>query len=93
LADLVHLIESPELPFDSEPYLNLTTIDGNVITGHVDYAGGAPENPLSPDKIIQKFEILANRALPMTKVAELRDRILAIATFADVRDITHCLTL
>lgn len=93
LADLVHLIESPELPFDSEPYLILTTIDGNVITGHVDYAGGAPENPLSPDKIIQKFEILANRALPMTKVAELRDRILAIATFADVRDITHCLTL
>ena len=91
LASLVHLIESPELPFDSEPYVTLRTIDGRVITGHVDYASGAPQNPLSPDRIIQKFESLAARVLPVAKVAELRDKILAVASLADIRDITACL--
>jgi 2-methylcitrate dehydratase PrpD len=93
LASLVHLIESPELSFDSEPYLTLTTIDGRVITGHVDYASGAPENPLSPDTIIKKFESLAARVLPAAKVVALRDKTLAAATLADVRDITACLSL
>lgn len=93
LASLVRLIESPELPFDSEPYLTLTTTGGKVITGHVDHASGAPQNPLSPETIIQKFESLAERVLPIAKVAELRDMTLAAATLADVRAITSCLRL
>lgn len=88
LAGLVRLIESPELPFDSEPYLTLTTIDGRVITGHVDFASGAPENPLPQAIIIKKFEALAGKLLPEAEVVELRDRVLAVATLADVRAIT-----
>ena len=93
LAGLVHLIESSELPFDSEPYLTLTTTDGKVISGHVDFAGGAPQNPLSPETIIEKFEALSKRVLPVAQVAELRDKTLAVATLADVRAITACLSL
>ena len=93
LAGLVHLIESPELPFDSEPYLTLTTTDGRVITGHVDFASGAPQNPLPQAAIIKKFEALAGRLLSPVGVAELRDKVLAVATLADVRAITSSLHL
>jgi len=93
LADLVHLINSPELPFDSEPYLTIHTTDGRMITDHVDYASGAPQNPLPSDAIMRKFESLAARVLPVARVAELRDKVLSLATLADVRDITACLRL
>ncbi len=93
LASLVHLIESPELSCDSEPYLTLTTIAGKIITGHVDFAVGAAENPLPLDRIIRKFETLATRVLPIEKVRELRDKALSVVRLADVRDMTACLCL
>ncbi len=93
LATLVQLIESPDLPFDSEPYLTIKTTDGRVIGGHVDYASGAPQNPLSQEKIVQKFEILAERVLPVARVEAIRDKVLALATLADIREITACLRL
>lgn len=91
LAGKVHVITDPELPFDSEPYLRITTMDGRVITGHVDHAGGARENPLPPGRIFEKFEVLAARALPAPRVLELRDKVLAVATLTDMRAITTCL--
>ena len=93
LASLVQLIESPELPFDSEPHLIIKTTDGRVIKGHVDYAAGAPQNPLPLDKIIKKFETLAARTIPAVKVEEIRDKALSLVTLSDVREITDCLAL
>jgi hypothetical protein len=63
------------LAYDSEPYLTIKTTDGRVIEGHVDYASGAPQNPLPPEKIVGKFEILAERVLPMARVAEIRGHV------------------
>jgi 2-methylcitrate dehydratase PrpD len=91
LAGLIRLIESPDLPFDSEPYITLRTQDGRTITGHVDYAGGAPQNPLPPAKIIEKFETLAQRVLPRPAIDELRDKVLAATNLADIREIAVCL--
>jgi 2-methylcitrate dehydratase PrpD len=93
LASLVKLIEAHELPYDSEPFLTIATTDGRVIKGHVDHASGAPQNPLPADKIIEKFNALAERALPRDRVGELRDKVLGVATLADVRAITACLKL
>ena len=88
LAGLVHLRKSPELPFDSEPYITITTTDGRKISGHVDHAGGAPQNPLPPEAILAKFMSLAERILPAAKVTELRDQVLGIVTLTDIRTIT-----
>ena len=93
LAALVQLLESPDLPFDSEPYLTIKTTDGRVIHGHVDYASGAPQNPLSPDQIRRKFETLAGRVLPASRLAEIQDKVLTLTALADVREITRCLSL
>jgi 2-methylcitrate dehydratase PrpD len=93
LAALVQLIESPELPFDSEPYLTIRTIDGRVIQGHVDYASGASQNPLSLQKIIEKFESLAERTLPADRIGTVRDKVLSLTTITDVREIAACLRL
>lgn len=93
LASLVRLIEAPDLPYDSEPYLGITTSDGRVLEGHVDYASGAPQNPLPADKIITKFTALAERALPSVRVREIRDKVQCLPTLADVREITVRLQL
>lgn len=93
LAALVQLIENPGLPFDSEPYLAIKTTDGREIKGHVDFASGAPQNPLAPDKIIKKFERLAGRVLPAERVEMILDKVLTLAKLPDVREITNCLQL
>jgi 2-methylcitrate dehydratase PrpD len=93
LAAKIRLIESRELPFDSEPYLTLKTADGLEFAGHVDYAGGAPENPLPPGRVVAKFEALAGRVLCADLVAELRDLVLALPDIADIREISRCLRL
>lgn len=93
LASLVRLIETPDLPYDSEPYLAIKTTDGRVIEGHVDYASGAPQNPLPADRIIKKFTKLAERTLPPVRVEELRDKVLGMSALADVGEIAACLRL
>ena len=92
-AELVKLIESPELPFDSEPHITITTNNGKTIEGHVDYASGAPQNPLQPDVIIDKFSSLASRVFPAQKYVQLQEKILAVQSLPDIREITSELTL
>ncbi|PHR29920.1 MAG: 2-methylcitrate dehydratase [Desulfotalea sp.] len=92
-AELVELIASPELPFDSEPYITITTKDGQTIKGHVDYASGAPQNPLQADAIIDKFTSLATRVFTIDKCSQLREKVLSIDNAEDVQVITSLLTM
>jgi 2-methylcitrate dehydratase PrpD len=91
IMELVEIISNPDLPFDSEPYVTITTHDGRCFKGHVAYASGAPQNPLAPQAIIQKFEALAARVLTPDRVQALKEGILHIATIDDVRRITRYL--
>lgn len=93
LAALVRLIEDPSLPFDSEPYLRIRATDGRVIDGHVDFAGGAPQNPLAGEQIVAKFRALARRTLPQAQVAMLGEKALALPTLADIRELIACLRI
>ena len=92
-AELVELIESPDLPFDSEPYITITTKDDRTIEGHIDYASGAPQNPLQPEFIIDKFISLATRALPAQQCQQLQKKILTVQSIPDMREITSELAL
>lgn len=85
LAGRVTMAPSPDLPFDAEPYVTIVTRDGRKIEGHVDFASGAPQNPLPPEKIVAKFQALAKRVLPPRDVDALEDKILAVEGCDDVR--------
>lgn len=91
LAALVRLVESPELPFDSEPYVRLLTTDGQSYEGHVDFASGAPQNPLPAQRIVAKFEALAGRTLPAATIAALQDMALAVEDLGDISEMTRLL--
>ena len=72
-------LEADESVADAEePYVTVETCDGRTLTGHVDVARGAPENPLSPGEIVAKYEELAGRALSRASVADVREAALAI---------------
>ena len=91
LASLVRLVESPELPFDSEPYVRIMTTAGRSYEGHVDFASGAPQNPLPAQRIVAKFEALAGRTLPAATVAALQDMALAVEDLGDLSEMTRLL--
>ena len=91
LAQRVVMLADPDLPPDSEPRLVITTTKGRRIPGHVAYASGAPQNPLSPEGIVRKFEALAARVLPSRQVQALKDEILTVETLPDVRRIARLL--
>ncbi|CAG36167.1 MmgE/PrpD family protein [Desulfotalea psychrophila] len=90
---LVVLIEDPGLPYDSEPHIRIQTRDGRSIEGHVPYASGAPQNPLEPNAIYEKFDSLALRALSAERVKLLRRTILDIVALDDVRSISDLLKI
>ncbi len=78
-----------EPPLLNDPEVKST--DGRVINVHVDHASSAPENPLSPDKIIEKFKTLAGRTLPAVKIEKFLDKVQTLPSLPDVRKITSSL--
>jgi 2-methylcitrate dehydratase PrpD len=52
----------------TEPYITITSIDGQAHAGHVDVGRGAPENPLPDAEVIAKYRDLAGRVLPPASV-------------------------
>ena len=78
LMSHVEMRVDTSLPEGTEPYVTITTGDGEQYTGHVDYGRGAPENPLPPDEVIAKYEDLAARALPPASVTMLKDAVLGL---------------
>jgi 2-methylcitrate dehydratase PrpD len=91
LAQRVSLVVDPGLPFDSEPHVSIVTHDGRVIQGHVDFARGAPQNPLSQIEVEEKFERLASMALPPGQVQELKQMVSSVEDLEDIRAITRLL--
>ncbi|MFT5700992.1 MAG: hypothetical protein ACI8ZB_003878 [Desulforhopalus sp.] len=81
LPNILELIDRPGLPFDSGPYITITTKDGRNIEDHVDYASGAPQNPLLPELIVTKFATLASRTFPAQKCLQLQEKILTVQAY------------
>ncbi len=91
LAERVTMVSDSELPFDSEPFVVITTMDGQTIEGHVEHASGAPQNPLTFQAIVDKFEALSSRTLTMNRVQSLKTAILSLETLDDMRTVTALL--
>lgn len=82
---------APHMADEDEPSITVVTTDGTRHRATVEYPLGAPQNPLSDDRIIAKFEALCGRVLPHDRTEALRDQILAIDTARDVAPLLHLL--
>jgi hypothetical protein len=58
--------------------VTVETCDGRRFDRHVPFARGAPENPLSLEEVIAKYEDLAPRALVPDAVREVREAVFAL---------------
>lgn len=71
----VRLEVDAALPDGAEPYVTVEARDGRTFTGHVPFARGAPENPLSREEVVAKYEELAGLALPAEGVRVLKQAV------------------
>ncbi len=91
LAERVTIVSDSDLPLDSEPFVVINTMDGRKIEGHVEHASGAPQNPLTSQAIVEKFESLSSRTLTMDRVHGLETTIFSLETLDDIRTVTALL--
>jgi 2-methylcitrate dehydratase PrpD len=68
----------PALSTGSEPYVTIATRDGQTYMGHVEFGRGAPENPLTAEEVVAKYEDLAVRSLPPGSVRAVEDAVMAL---------------
>jgi 2-methylcitrate dehydratase PrpD len=74
----VTLVVDPALPVGSETHVVVEARDGRRLAGHVDFARGAPENPLPRGEVLAKYDELAARGLSPEGVRAVREAVLAL---------------
>lgn len=82
---------APEMADEDEPAITVITTDGARHRTVVEYPLGAPQNPLSDDRIIAKFESLCGRVLPRDRTEALRDQILTLDAAPNVAPLLNLL--
>jgi 2-methylcitrate dehydratase PrpD len=81
----------PALPEGEEAHVVVEARDGRRFTGHVAFARGAPENPLSREEVIGKYEELAARALAPEAVRDVKDSVFALEAPGRLRRLREAL--
>ena len=87
----VILTVDPGLPEGAEVRVTVETRDGRRFARHVPFARGAPENPLSAQEVIAKYEELAARALAPEAVRALKEAVFAIEAPGSLRRLHEAL--
>lgn len=64
--------------------LVVTMKDGRTFEAHSDFPKGDPENPVSMDEVVDKFNLLTERFLPRSKGAELVEKVKRLEGIEDV---------
>lgn len=75
LAEKVKWVMDPEVEKVYPEYypctVEVTMKDGSVISSHVDYPKGDPENPVSWDEAVEKFRFMAGQHLGLVEINRL----------------------
>jgi 2-methylcitrate dehydratase PrpD len=74
----VTLTVDPALPVGAEAHVVVETRDGRRFAGHVEFARGAPENPLPRGEVLAKYDELAARGLSPEGVRTVKEAVLAL---------------
>ena len=87
----VTVSSDPALPEGAEAHVTVETRDGRRFDRHVPFARGAPENPLSLEEVIAKYEELAPRALAPDAVREVKKAVFALESPGRLRRLQDAL--
>ena len=93
LVGRVNMVIDKSLPFDSEPHIALFTCDDKVIKGHVPQACGSHLNPLAPEKIIEKYDMLTADILPPEHARDLKEAVLSVDRQKNMKNICRYLSI
>lgn len=95
LSRKVELVADPEItaryPQVTPTRVEVTLRDGRVLKSEVEMPKGDPRVPLDEATLVAKFEELAGMAYPAAKVARVRDAVMRIEEFSDLRDFVRVL--
>lgn len=90
LLPKIKAVADPELekqfPAKKPCDIIIKTTDGRTLTHHVEYPIGDPRLPIPPDQLDNKFNALAKSLFSSEKLAELKEAIWNLETFASTAD-------
>ena len=75
------------MPADEEPFITIETVTGEHYTHQVPIPLGAPANPLSDEKLIEKYESLAGMIWPEETVKKLCHEIMSLEACSNIEKI------
>ncbi|MGH3384444.1 MAG: MmgE/PrpD family protein [Nocardioidaceae bacterium] len=61
-------------------HLDVTTRDGRTLTATAEHPKGSEQYPLTPTEVVEKFDLLAGRVLPVDGVHTVRQQVLALGS-------------
>jgi 2-methylcitrate dehydratase PrpD len=91
LMDRITVRIDPTMKDQDEPAITIVTAKGDRHRLVVEWPLGGPKNPLSDDRLIDKYAALAGMVFPAGKVDALRDFVLDLENKADARDLADLL--
>ncbi len=95
LMDRVVCKEDPDLetafPQKWPASVTLQTKDGKQFSLHIEYPKGDPENPLTWDEIIEKFQGLAGPVFEKERIYRIIDQVRALDKIDDVKTLSELL--
>ncbi|MFC1816183.1 MmgE/PrpD family protein [Thermodesulfobacteriota bacterium] len=91
----IRCVEAPELekefPQKWPAIITIKTTSGQEFKVKIDFPRGDPENPLSPDELIQKFKGLTRPVFPDERIDKIIDRVLSIEKAGSLKGLTALL--
>lgn len=95
LMQLVDVVADPEcdriFPAQFPATLTIRTHDGATLVERVHVNRGGPDDPLSDEELLTKFEDNAGRSMAAGDVAELATRLLRLEELSDLTEVTSLL--
>jgi 2-methylcitrate dehydratase PrpD len=91
LLDRISVTVDPLMKDEDEPAITIITRSGDRHRLVVEFPLGGPQNPLSDERIIDKFDALVAGILPSERIDALRDFVLDLENQADARDLLRIL--
>ena len=80
------------MPSDEEPVITVQTSSGQSYVHQVNIPLGAPDNPLSDEKLVDKYRRLANMIWPSDVTDRLSQTIMSLDSVADMTEIENLLS-
>jgi 2-methylcitrate dehydratase PrpD len=95
LAKRVEIVLDPEIekiyPATFANKVEILLNNGKKLEARIDFPSGSPENPMSFDQVVKKFESLANKVVAKDRIDAIIESVERIEKLDDIRKLTRLL--